>query len=66
MVLGAVGVWGFVVRFTLDWYRNMFLFVCAVVSSIVGTHTHVRGYTRLCLYLAELFVVLDSECERVT
>ena len=48
-----MGVWGFVVHSTLDWYRNVFLFVCAVVSSIVGTHTHVRGYTRLCLYVAE-------------
>jgi hypothetical protein len=64
--VGAVGVWGFVVRSTLDLYRNVFLFVCAVVSSIVGTHTHVRGNTRLCLYVAELFVVLDCECEMVT
>ena len=63
---GAVGVGGFVVHSTLDWYRNVFLFVCAVVSSIMGTHTHVRGYTRLCLYVAEFFVVLDCECERVT
>ena len=63
--MGDVGVWGSVVRSTLDWYRNVFLFVCVVVSSIAGTHSHVRGYTRLCLYLAELFVVLDCECERV-
>jgi hypothetical protein len=47
--VGGCGGGGFVVRFTLDWYRNVFLFVCAVVSSSVGTHTHVRGDTRLCL-----------------